>query len=238
MKRVEKSNQNSGIKAWSSADRPREKLRQQGRRTLSDAELLAIIISSGNKLETAVDISKKILGFCSHDLSRLAKMSVKELSAFRGIGEAKAAFIVAALELGRRRKYHESGQAPTHIRTAKAAYEIFRTQLIDLNHEEFWMLLLNNAHRMIACTQVSSGGRSMTIVDPKIVFKIALEHHATAIIVAHNHPSGNLSASQQDISLTKKLVYAGKLLELPVLDHLIVSESGYLSMADEGLLDC
>lgn len=224
-----------GIKAWAEADRPREKLLLQGRRQLTDAELIAILIGSGSKNETAVDLSKRILSSCQHDLNQLSKLGVKELSKFKGIGEAKAIAIVAALELGRRRKATELRQ-PDKITSSKDAYQIISADLSDLPHEEFWLLLLNRANFVIAKHFVSKGGQSGTVVDPKMVFKTALEHGANGIILAHNHPSGSLKPSSADISITKRLVEVGKILEIAVFDHLIIGENDFLSLADEGLM--
>lgn len=224
-----------GIKAWAEADRPREKLISQGRRQLTDAELIAILIGSGNKNETAVDLSKRILNFCQNDLAKLARLTVKELSKFNGIGEAKAITIVAALELGRRRKETEV-KGPEKIVSSKDAYNLLSAELADLPHEEFWVLLLNRANCVIGKHFISKGGQAGTIIDPKIVFKIALEHEASYIILAHNHPSGNLKPSPEDIKITKKLVDAGKLLQLNIFDHLIITDTAYLSLADEGLM--
>lgn len=228
--------QKLGIKTWANADRPREKLILKGRRALTDAELIAILISSGNKTETAVDLSKRILNYCENDLAKLAKLGIKELSQFKGIGIAKALGIVAALELGRRRRDTESDKALPKIISSIDAYVIFKSELADLAHEEFWILLLNKSNRVMAKQHISTGGQAMTVVDPKIIFKIALEQNAASIILGHNHPSGNLSASTADIHITKKLVEAGKLLELPVLDHIILAEDSFISMTDLGFI--
>lgn len=227
--------QKLGIKTWAEADRPREKLLLQGRRQLTDAELIAILIGSGNKNETAVDLSKRILNFCENDLGKLAKLTVKELSKFKGIGEAKAITIVAALELGRRRKDTEVKE-PEKITSSKDAYNLLSAELSDLPHEEFWLLLLNRSNRVIGKHFLSRGGQAGTVIDPKIVFKIALEHEAAHIILAHNHPSGNLKPSTEDIKITKRLIDAGTLLQLTILDHLIINDTGYLSLADESLM--
>ena len=224
-----------GIKAWAEADRPREKLILQGRRSLTDAELIAILIASGNKTETAVDLSKRILSSYQNDLSRLSKLSVKELSKFKGIGEAKAIAIIAALELGRRRK-ETIEEAPQVVKSSKDAFLALSSVFSDLPHEEFWVLLLNRANFIMSKQFISKGGQAGTVVDPKIIFKVALEHNAASLIVAHNHPSGNLKPSEADITLTKKLKQAGLMLDLPVYDHLIVTDNGFLSMADEGLM--
>lgn len=227
--------QKLGIKAWAEADRPREKLLLQGRRQLTDAELIAILIGTGSRNETAVDLSKRILGFYQNDLAKIAKLSVKELSKFKGIGEAKAIAIVAALELGRRRKEVES-KVQVKISSSKDAYLMLKSEFEDLPHEEFWMLLLNRANFVISKHFVSKGGQAGTVVDPKLIFKIALEHNAAYIVLAHNHPSGNLSPSPADLSITKKLKESGLLLDLPIFDHLIITDHSYLSMADEELM--
>ena len=223
------------IKHWAEEDRPREKLSFQGRRSLSDAELLAILIGSGSRTESAVELSKRILYACDKDLNQLAKLSISELSKFKGIGEAKAISIIAALELGRRRKEIVSAEL-VQISTSIDVYEIIASQFKDLNHEEFWILLMNRANRVTSKHLISKGGQAGTIADPKIIFNIALENHAASIILAHNHPSGNLKPSHADIELTKKLRTAGQFLDLPVLDHLIIADQGFLSFADEGIL--
>lgn len=223
------------IKHWAEEDRPREKLSTQGRRSLSDAELLAILIGSGSRTESAVELSKRILHACEKDLNQLAKLSISELSKFKGIGEAKAISIIAALELGRRRKEIVSAEL-VQISTSIDVYEIISSQFKDLNHEEFWILLMNRANRVTSKHLISKGGQAGTIADPKIIFNIALENHAASIILAHNHPSGNLKPSHADIELTKKLRTAGQFLDLPVLDHLIIADHGFLSFADEGIL--
>ncbi|TKC07083.1 RadC family protein [Pedobacter frigoris] len=224
-----------GIKLWAEADRPREKLLLHGRRHLTDAELIAILIGSGNKNESAVDLSKRILAFYKNDLDTLGKISVKDLSKFKGIGEAKALSIVAALELGRRRKETETPEV-VKVTYSKDAYLVLLPVFQDLNHEEFWILLLNQANIIIGKQLISKGGLAGTVSDPKIIFKIALEHSAASIILAHNHPSGNIKPSSQDLSITKKLVEAGKMLDLYVLDHLIVTNKMFYSFGDEGLI--
>ncbi len=224
-----------GIKAWAVADRPREKLALHGRRQLTNAELLAIMIRGGNQNETAVDLSKKILRFYEYDLSILSGLDVKDFTKFKGMAEAKATTIIAALELGRRRKELDKPVKPK-ISCPKDIYDYLRPDLADLSHEEFWILLLNRGHFVISKQCISKGGQSSTIVDPKIIFKIAIEQNAAAIILVHNHPSGNLKPSKADLSITKKLIEAGALLELPVLDHLIVTDQSFLSLADEGLI--
>lgn len=222
-----------GIKAWAEADRPREKLLQQGRRQLTDAELIAILIGSGSRNETAVDLSKRILGSCQNDLHKLAQLGVKELSKFKGIGEAKAITIVAALELGRRRKDAEPAEVQK-INSSIDAHRAIKADLADLPHEEFWLLLLNRANIVIGKHFVSKGGQAGTVVDPKMIFKIALEHGAASVVLAHNHPSGSLKPSTADVSITKKLMELGKMMEVAVHDHLIIYNDTFLSLADEG----
>lgn len=228
-------NTHLNIKSWAEEDRPREKLLLKGKASLSDAELLGILIATGIQNMTAVDIAKVILQSVQNDLNQLARLSVKDLSKFKGIGEAKAITIVSALELGRRKKATESAEKP-RIRSSNDAYEVLRPYLSDLSHEEFWIILLNRANEVIKCEKVSSGGVSGTVADPKIIFKYALENLASAIILSHNHPSGNLSPSQADKDLTKKLKAAGNNLDIPVLDHLIFTDKTYFSFADEGIL--
>lgn len=223
------------IKSWAEEDRPREKLVLKGKHALSDAELIAILISSGNAEETAVELSKRILGKVQHNLHELSKASVKELMEFKGIGEAKAISIVAALELGRRRKEGNVLKREKII-SSNDAVKILQPLLADLHHEEFWILFLNRANLVIGKQAISAGGMSGTVVDPKIIFKAALDAKASSIILCHNHPSGNLKPSEQDIRLTKNLVEAGKVLEISVLDHVIVSQNGFYSFADEGMM--
>lgn len=224
-----------GIKGWAEADRPREKLLLNGRRHLTDAELIAILIGSGNRDETAVDLGRRILATANNDLDALGRLTVKELSKFKGIGEAKAVAIVAALEIGRRRKETAEKKA-VKITTSAEAFEVLSPVFADLDHEEFWILMLNQANDVISKQPISSGGMAGTIADPKIIFKMALEHSATYVILAHNHPSGNLAPSEQDIKITKKLVAVGGALDLQVLDHLIVTNKLYYSFGDEGLI--
>ena len=223
------------IKSWAEEDRPREKLLLKGKHVLSDAELLAILISSGNAEETAVELSKRILSGMENNLNELGKQSVHDLMKFKGIGEAKAITIVAAMELARRRKPEDKIKRH-QIVTSKDAVDIFQPMLGDISHEEFWILFLNRANFVTGKHAVSSGGMSGTVVDPKMVFKAALEAKAVGIILCHNHPSGNVKPSQQDIDLTKKLASAGKLMEISVLDHIIVAQSSSYSFADEGLM--
>lgn len=232
---MEKSEGSLTIKSWAEEDRPREKLLNKGRLVLTDAELIAILIGSGSKKETAVELAKRILAQFNNNLNVLAKLSVADLMKFKGIGEAKAISIVAALELGRRRNETEILKREK-ITSSKDIFEIFRPQFLDLSHEEFHVLLLNRSNTIIKKEFISRGGVSGTVVDVKIIFKTAVENLASSIILCHNHPSGNLKPSSEDISLTKKIKEVGALLEMPVLDHVIFCDSGYFSFADEGML--
>jgi DNA repair protein RadC len=232
---VENYDTKISIKSWAEEDRPREKLSGQGRRALTDAELIAILIGSGSRTESAVELSKRILHHYDNDLNNLGKASIAELSRFKGIGEAKAISIIAALEIGRRRNETEV-KVLDSIKGSKDAYNILRKFLMDLNHEEFWILLLNQAGKVTAKELISKGGLTGTVADPKIIFNLALQHNAVSIVMAHNHPSGNLKPSQLDIDLTKKIANAGRLLDIRVLDHLIVTNEGFYSFADEGVI--
>ena len=223
------------IKAWAEEDRPREKLLAQGRRTLTDAELIAILIGSGSRDESAVELSKRILHHYKNDLNAVGKASVIELCKFKGIGEAKAISIVAALELGRRRDDTEAIEKQK-IGSSRDAYKILYPLLADLNHEEFWVVLLNKGNHALSTHLISKGGLATTIADPKIIFQVALENHAASIILSHNHPSGNLKPSAEDINLTKRLISGAKLLEIIIFDHLIITDHAYYSFADEGIL--
>lgn len=224
-----------GILSWAEEDRPREKLLLKGRAALSDAELIAILIGSGSSELSAVDLSKKILLYVNHDLHALAKLSVNDLTQFKGIGEAKAISIVSALELGRRRKTTEATKR-NKIQSSKDAYEVISPELLDLPTEQFWIILLNRSNYVIKKRPISQGGVSGTVADPKVIFKHAVDDLASGIILVHNHPSGNLKPSHADRQLTKKMVEAGKLLEIPILDHIIFTDNGYFSFADEGEL--
>ena len=223
------------IKSWAEEDRPREKLLNTGRRALSDAELIAILIGSGSRQESAVELSKRILHSLNNDLDKLGKLSVSELCRFKGIGEAKAISIIAALELGRRRKDTDIKEV-VKIGSSKDIFELMQRYFADLNHEEFWIILLNRANKVLSRHLISKGGQAGTVADPKIIFRIALENHAASVILTHNHPSGNLKPSQADISLTQKLCSAGTMLDISVLDHLIFTDSSFFSMADQGMM--
>ena len=223
------------IKNWSQDDQPREKLLHKGRDVLSDAELVAILIGSGNKEESAVELSKRILASVDNNLSALGKLSIKQLMEFKGIGEAKAITIAAALELGRRRRGEEAIQQQK-ITSSKAVFEYMQPVLGELAHEEFWILYLNNSNKVIKRVQLSKGGITGTLVDVRLVLKMALELNATGIILAHNHPSGTLKPSQADKQLTQKLKTAAQSIDIKVLDHLIITEKAYFSFADENIL--
>lgn len=223
------------IKSWAEEDRPREKLLSLGRRSLTDAELIAILIGSGNRQETAVELSKRILHSLDSDLDKLGRLSVNELSKFKGIGEAKAISIISALELGRRRREGEVSKV-NQISCSKDICNLMSRYFSDLNHEEFWIVLLNRANNVLSQHLISKGGQAGTIADPKIIFQAALENHAASVILCHNHPSGNLKPSQADLNLTRKLRDAGQLLDIAVLDHVIFTNSSYFSFADEGMI--
>jgi len=223
------------IPQWAEDDRPREKLMLKGRSSLSDAELLAILLGTGTKALSAVDLAKQILQQADQNLNSLARLSVTDLTRIKGVGKAKAISIVSALELGRRRKETQQSAKP-RITCSTDAVDIIKPDLLDLDHEEFWIIILNRANFVLKKIQISRGGISGTVADPKLIFKSALELSGSSIILIHNHPSGNLQPSQADINLTKNLKEAGKFLEIPVLDHIIVSDNCYFSFADEGLI--
>lgn len=223
------------IKNWSEDDRPRERLLQKGKDSLSDAELIAILIGSGSRNESAVGLAKRILQSVNFSLNQLGKLSIQELMVFKGIGEAKAITIVAAAELGRRRKSEEIPEK-VKITSSQTAYKVFQPILGELPHEEFWIAYLNNSNKIITTSQLSKGGITGTVVDMRLVFKQALTYGATAIILAHNHPSGTLAASEADKQLTQKINIAARSLDIKLLDHIIVTENAYFSFADEGLL--
>lgn len=223
------------IREWAEDDRPREKLLLKGRQSLSDAELIAILMGSGSRDESAVDLAKRILRSTQDNLLELSKFNVQDLMKFKGIGEAKAVTIIAALELGKRRR----GAAAINrkkITSSKDVFEYFSAVIGDYAFETFFILLLNRANKIIRHLQISEGGITGTVADPKKIFKMALEHHATSMILCHNHPSGNINPSDADIRLTRKLRDAGDMLDVPVLDHIILGEERYYSFADEGEL--
>ena len=223
------------IKDWALEDRPREKLLTKGISSLSDAELIAILIGSGNKEVTAVELSMKILNSVNNNLNNLGKLTVEELKANKGIGEAKAISIVAALELGRRRKLADIVNKKK-ITGSKDVFEIFHPLLADLPHEEFWILLLNRSNRIIDKSKSSQGGISGTVIDVRMILKYAIEKLASAIILCHNHPSGNLKPSDADIKITNKLKDASKFMDIKMLDHIVIGDNSYYSFSDEGMI--
>lgn len=223
------------IKNWSEDDQPREKLMFKGRSALSDAELIAILIGSGSREESAVGLSKRILAKAENNLSELGKLSIKDLMEFKGIGEAKAVTIAAALELGRRRGSGGVLQRLA-ITSARDAFKVMQPIIGDLAHEEFWIIFLNNSNKILKTDQISKGGITGTLVDVRMVMKIALQLSAVGMILAHNHPSGTLKPSMADKQLTAKLKSAGQSLDIQVLDHIIVTQKAYFSFADEAIL--
>lgn len=223
------------IKCWAEEDRPREKLQLKGKQNLSDAELMAIIIGSGNATQSAVELSRHILASVKNDLFSLGKKSIGDLMQFKGIGEAKAISIIAALELGRRRALAES-KPQDKIISDKIVFEMMSPILSDLPHEEFWIICLNRNNRFISKHKISSGGIAGTVADMKMIFNIALKELASSIILCHNHPSGNNQPSESDRILTKKAVEGGKLLEIEVLDHIIIAQHQYFSFKQQDLL--
>ncbi|WP_400080952.1 DNA repair protein RadC [Winogradskyella sp. R77965] len=223
------------IKNWSQDDQPREKLRDKGRTALSDAELIAILIGSGNREESAVALCKRIFASVDNNLNALGKLSIQQLMTFKGIGEAKAITIAAALELGRRRRIEDALQLEK-ITSSRSVFDVMQPILGDLPHEEFWILYLNNSNKVIHKSQLSKGGITGTLVDVRLVLKNALEVGATALILCHNHPSGTLKPSQADKDITQKLKSAAESLDIKVLDHLIVTQKAYFSFADEEIL--
>ncbi len=224
------------IKDWAAEDRPREKLLTKGARSLSDAELIAILIGSGNLEETAVELSRRILAAVDNNLNELGRKSTDFLQSFNGIGEAKAVSITAALELGKRRKEADVFNK-NKITGSKDAADYFFPILGDLNHEEFWVMLLNRGNKIIDSFMISQGGISGTVIDVRIILKPAIDKLASSIILCHNHPSGTMQASDADLKITKKIKNAAEMLDITVLDHLIIGQNQYLSFADEGMLN-
>ncbi len=225
---------NLSIKNWAEDDKPREKLMLKGKSVLSDAELLAILIGSGSRYETAVGLCQRILKSVDNNLNALGKLSITQLSDFKGIGEAKAISIIAAMEIGRRRRAEDAAEL-VKISSSKMVFDIMQPIIGELAHEEFWIIYLNNSNKVIAKTQISKGGITGTVVDKRIIFKIAFENNAVAMILTHNHPSGKLKPSDADIEITKELKLAGKQLDVRVLDHIIITENGFFSFADDGI---
>lgn len=229
-------NKHLNIKEWKEEDRPREKFLLKGAQSLSDAELLAIIIGSGNASESAVELSQRILHSVEYNLDELGKLSIQSLiKNFKGIGSVKAITIAAAMELGRRRKVAQPAEKKK-VLASEDVFEVLHSKMADLPHEEFWMLLLNRANKIIGQVKLTQGGTGQTVVEIPLVLKTAIDKLAAGIIVGHNHPSGNTEPSQQDINITQKLAAACKIVDISFLDHLIIGHKNYYSFADNGLL--
>ncbi len=226
---------NGGIKSWAEDDRPREKLLLKGKAALSDAELIAILLGSGSRNETAVDLAKRILAAAQYNLNELGRFEVNALRQFKGVGEAKAIGIITALELGKRRRQSEALERKKVVSSAQA-FEVLQPLIGDLPHEEFWGVFLSTSNRILTTRCISKGGFTGTMADVRMVFKEALLLNATALVLAHNHPSQSLKPSHPDRLLTKKMAEAGQLMDIKLMDHLIISEHGYYSFADEGQL--
>ncbi|MFC3757727.1 DNA repair protein RadC [Chryseobacterium tructae] len=223
------------LKLLAEDDRPREKFLQKGKDSLSDSELLAIIMGSGNREESVVELARKILASVNNNWHQLSLLSLKDLMKFKGIGEAKAISIIAALEIGRRRAGQEIPERSV-IGNSNDAYLILKNHLSDLRTEEFWAIFLNNSNKVIHTAQLTQGGISQSIVDVRVLFKTALEHFSTGVIIAHNHPSGSLKPSKEDINITQKVKEGGKVLSIQLLDHIIITQNSYFSFSDAGLL--
>ena len=223
------------IKFLAEDDRPREKFLLKGKNSLSDAELLAIIMGSGNRKDSAVELGRKILSSVGNNWHNLSLLQISDLMKFKGIGKAKSISIATALEIGRRRAAQEVPEK-IQITTSLESYKVLLPYLSDLQTEEFWTVYLNQNNRILGKSKLSSGGINQSVVDLRILFKNALEHLATGIIIAHNHPSGNLKPSSEDLKITKQIAEAGKILNIQLLDHLIITQNSYLSFADENLL--
>jgi len=224
------------IAEWAVEDRPRERLERQGRTSLSDAELVAILLGSGTQGQSAVELARSILTKSGNDLNQLAKWDLDAFCSFKGMGKAKSLRLLAAIELGLRRTQHTEVESDLPITSSKQAADWIRPKLCDLSHEEFWVLFLNRANRIIDMNCISKGGLTGTLADGRIIFRMALEKKACAIILAHNHPSGNLKPSDADKTLTRKLMNAGQYVDIQVLDHIIIAGNAYFSFCDDGLL--
>lgn len=223
------------IKFLAEDDRPREKFLQKGKNSLSDSELLAIIMRNGNKDESALELGQKILASVDNNWHQLSLLSIQDLMKFKGVGKVKAISIATALEIGRRRARQEISDIKV-ISGSNDAYSIFKNQMSDLRTEEFWAIFLNQRNKIIHTAKLTEGGISQSIVDVRVLFKTALDHFSTGIIVAHNHPSGNLKPSREDIDITQKIKEAGKMLGIQLLDHLIITQNSYFSFSDDGIL--
>jgi DNA repair protein RadC len=232
---VEETSKHINIKALAEDDRPREKLLSIGRGALSDAELLAIVLGSGNTKETAVQLAQRMLSDNHNSINALSKLSIADFKKYRGVGTVKAINIAAAFELGRRRTDSHAIQK-VKITSSNVAYQIFQKRLSDLPHEEFWILILNRANQVLKEENISKGGISGTVVDVRLICKSAIENNASGIVVAHNHPSGQVLPSEQDKSITQNLKEALKLFEISLLDHVIIGDNKYYSFSDNGLI--
>jgi len=228
--------QKLALRAWAVSDRPREKLLDRGRRALTNAELLAILIGTGSQEETAVELARRILSDMDNDLGKLSKLEVAELRHYKGIGQAKAISIVSALEFGRRRQALQIVDKPI-LNNSQLVFDYFKAQLQDLSHEEFWVVFLNTACRLVGTQIIGRGGSDFSPVDVRGIMRYTLQNKASSIILMHNHPSGSLVASFQDKHITQKIIEAAKVLDIKVQDHLIFSDKSYLSFLDEGLLE-
>lgn len=227
--------ENQSIKTWAEDDRPREKLLLKGKDSLSNSELLAILLRSGSRDESALSLAKRILESCNNNLFELSKIGMDHFKKFKGVGKVKAITILAALEIGKRRQQSEALHRPT-IQGSRDAYEMVKYNLEELQHEESWAMFLNRRNAILGIEKMSAGGISGTIMDMRMIYKRAIEHQASGIILVHNHPSGNLKPSSADLDITSKAKSAGTALDIQLLDHLIISEHGYYSFADEGVL--
>lgn len=223
------------LKFLAEDDRPREKFLFKGKNALSDAELLAIIMGSGSRDESAVELARKILQSVENNWHHLSRLQIADLMKFKGVGEAKAISIAAALEIGRRRAAQEIPDR-TQIKSSNDIFVLLSPFLSDLQTEEFWAIFLNQNNRVLGKSQLSSGGINQSVVDVRILFKAAIDQFATALVIAHNHPSGNLKPSTEDVKITKQIAEAGKILNIQLLDHVIIAQNSYFSFADESML--
>lgn len=225
-----------GIKEWAEHDRPREKLTELGKHALTDAELIGILLNSGSDRDTAVSLAQRILNDVGNDLNELGRRTIKDLCRYHGMGPAKSITVIAAMELGRRRQMLPVREKP-RIVSSRDAYNCLAGRLMDLPHEEFWVLCLNQKNRVLSMQNVGRGGVALVVADPKVIFRTALEHNATGIVIAHNHPSGNPRPSEVDVQLTHRIAAAGEFLQLNLLDHIIIAANDYYSFADNGILN-
>jgi DNA repair protein RadC len=230
-----KTYRSHALTTWAVEERPREKVMANGVQYLSDSELLAILLGSGTRNQTAVELARTILQVSGHSLQALGRQSIRELVRIKGVGPAKAIILLAAMELGRRRAgIHPAEKIP--VKSSETVFNLFHPLLGDLDHEEFWLLMLNRANRVLGRYKVSQGGLSGTVIDTRIILKKALDNLASSIIVCHNHPSGNMQPSDADVKITGKLKKAAEMLEIKLLDHVIIADKSYFSFADEGLI--